>query len=64
VYRTAAMALSLGESPGLAVGGAYLALWATGLGRRERSWLDRSGRAIGWAWILVALGFFGLPLGD
>jgi hypothetical protein len=57
-----ALALSLGEFPGLSVAGAYLALWAAGLGRAEPSWIDRSGRTLGWIWILVALGFFGLPV--
>jgi hypothetical protein len=56
-----ALALSLGEFPGLAVAGAYLALWATGLGRAEPRWIDRSGRALGWLWILVAVGVLVLP---
>jgi hypothetical protein len=60
--RYGAIALSLGESPGLSVAGAYLALWATGLGRAERSWIDRSGRVLGWMWVLIALADYTLPI--
>ncbi len=59
-----AVAFGMGETPGLAVAGAYLALRAAGLWRSERSWLDRSGRALGWLWIILALAFAVLPLID
>jgi hypothetical protein len=59
--RLGAIALGLGESPGLAVAGAYLALWAAGLWRSEPTWIDRAGRALGWFWILAALAFIVLP---
>jgi hypothetical protein len=60
--RFGAIALGLGESPGLAVAGAYLALGAAGLWRSEPSWIDRAGRALGWFWILAALAFILLPI--
>jgi len=56
------MAFSVGEAPGLAVAGAYLALWSAGLWRAESSWIDRAGRALGWFWTLAALAFILLPL--
>ncbi len=59
--RLGAIALGLGESPGLVVAGAYLALWAAGLWRSEPTWIDRTGRALGWFWILAALAFIVLP---
>jgi hypothetical protein len=59
-----APAVGLGKTPGLAVAGAYLALWASGLRRPESSWIDRVGRALGWFWILAALILIGFPLGD
>jgi hypothetical protein len=55
------IAFSLGEAPGLAVAGAYLALWSAGLWRTESSWIDRVGRLVGWFWIILALAFIVLP---
>jgi len=59
-----AIAFGMGETSGLAVAGAYLALWAAGLWRSERSWLDCTGRALAWLWIITALAFVVLPLTD
>jgi hypothetical protein len=56
-----ALGFSVGAAPGLAVAGAYLALWSAGLWRPESSWIDRAGRVVGWFWILVALAFILLP---
>jgi hypothetical protein len=58
------IAFGMGESPGLVVAGAYLALWAAGLWRSERSWLDHTGRALAWLWIIMAQAFIVLPLTD
>jgi hypothetical protein len=59
-----ALAVGLGETPGLAVAGAYLALWASGLWRPAPTWIDRAGRTLGWFWILAALVLIVFPLGD
>ena len=58
------IAFGMGESPGWVVAGAYLALWAAGLWCSERSWLDRTGRALAWLWIIIAVAFVVLPLTD
>ncbi|HKI20416.1 MAG TPA: hypothetical protein VKA15_21180 [Isosphaeraceae bacterium] len=58
------IAFWMGESSGWVVAGAYLALWAAGLWRSEPSWLDRTGRALAWVWIITALAFVVLPLTD
>jgi hypothetical protein len=63
-HRFGALAVGLGEMPGLAVAGAYLALWASGLWRPAQTWIDRAGRALGWFWILAALILIVFPLGD
>ncbi len=55
------MAFSIGQAPGLAVAGAYLALWSTRLWRSESTWIDRAGRALGWFWIITAVAFMILP---
>jgi hypothetical protein len=58
------LALWVGEWSGMAVAGAYLALWATGLWRSQPSWIDRTGRVLGWLWMLMGLGVICLPLKD
>lgn len=45
--------------PGAAVLGVWITLAASGRWKAERSWIDRSGRAAGAAWVLL----FGLSLG-
>jgi hypothetical protein len=55
------LAFSLGEAPGLAVAGAYLALCTTALWRAQSTWIDRAGRLLGWLWIIIALAFVVLP---
>ncbi len=55
------MAFSIGEAPGLAVAGAYLALWSSRLWRSETTWIDRAGHALGWFWIITAVAFILLP---
>jgi hypothetical protein len=55
------IAFSIGESPGLAVAGAYLALWSSRLWRSESTWIDRAGHALGWFWIITAVAFILLP---
>jgi hypothetical protein len=55
------LAFSIGQAPGLAVAGAYLALWSSRLWRSETTWIDRAGRALGWFWIITAVAFIVLP---
>jgi hypothetical protein len=55
------IAFSIGAAPGLAVAGAYSALWSAGLWRKESSWIDRAGQILGWCWIAVAIGFIMFP---
>jgi hypothetical protein len=45
---------------GFAVAGAWLTLWASGRWHPERSWIDRLGRVLGWAWIATAAVVWGL----
>jgi hypothetical protein len=45
-----------------AVAGAWLTLVLAGWWRPERSWIDRFGRALGFAWIGVSLIYHGAPL--
>jgi hypothetical protein len=56
-----AIAFSVGEAPGLAVAGAYLALWSAGLWRADSSWIERAGRALGWFWIVEGVALIVLP---
>jgi hypothetical protein len=56
------IAFGIGTIPGWLVAGAYLALWAAGLFRPERSWIDRAGRVLGWLWMVMAAGFVVLPI--
>ena len=55
------IAFSIGQAPGLAAAGAYLALWSSQLWRSESSWIDRAGHALGWFWIMTAVAFILLP---
>ena len=55
------IAFSIGQAPGLAVAGAYLALWSSRLWRSESSWIDRAGHALGWFWIITSVAFILLP---
>jgi hypothetical protein len=45
-----------------AVAGAWLTVALAGWWRPERSWIDRFGRAFGFAWIAVGLLYHGAPL--
>jgi hypothetical protein len=45
---------------GITVAGAWFALWIFGLWHLERSWIDRLGRALGWAWIAIAVAVWAL----
>jgi hypothetical protein len=63
IRRPSGMALiPWADRVGIAVAGAWLALWASGRWHPESSWIDRSGRALGWAWIAVAAIVWALPL--
>ncbi len=55
------MAFSIGQAPGVAVAGAYVALWSSRLWRSESTWIDRAGHALGWFWIITAVAFIVLP---
>jgi hypothetical protein len=47
-----------GNRIGFAVAGAWFALFASGRWRSEASWIDRLGRAMGWAWIVLTVVFW------
>ena len=52
---------SLGEHPGLAVGGAWFALAVSGLGRRGSDPIERVARVLAMFWIVAAIVFLCLP---
>jgi hypothetical protein len=47
-----------GDRIGFAVAGAWFALLASGRWKSEASWIDRLGRAMGWAWIALTVVFW------